>query len=86
MLLEDKTSTPAYAANGVLTGTTADAAGTTLRNIYVFGSNKVGGDGSHAAEIILMPDQTYTISLTNDESTAKALILHLDWYEHTDKI
>ena len=86
MLLEDKTATPAYTANGVLTGTTADAAGTTLRNIYVFGSNKVGGDGSHAAEIILMPDQTYTISLTNDEATAKALILHLDWYEHTDKI
>ena len=86
MLLEDKTATPAYTANGVLTGTTETAAGTTLRNVYVFGSNKVGGNGEHDSEIILMPDQTYTISLTNDESTAQALILHLDWYEHTDKI
>ena len=86
MLLEDKTSTPAYAANGVLTGVTVVGAGTTLRNVYVFGSNKVGGNGEHDSEIILMPDQTYTISLTNDEATAQALILHLDWYEHTDKI
>ena len=86
MLLEDKTATPGWTANGVLTGTTAVGAGTTLRNVYVFGSNKVGGEGSHSQEIILMPDQTYTISLTNDEATAKGVILHLDWYEHTDKI
>ena len=86
ILLEDKTATPAWTANGVLTGTTADAAGTTLRSIYIFGTNKVGGDGVHDSEIILMPDQTYTISLTNDEATAKGAIIHLDWYEHTDKV
>ena len=86
MLLEDKTDTPNWTANGVLTDATADAAGTSLRDVYIFGTNKVGGSGEHGAEIILMPDQTYTISLTNDEATAKALILHLDWYEHTDKI
>ena len=86
MLLEDKTDTPNWTANGVLTDATAVGAGTSLRDIYVFGSNKVGGTGNHGQEIILMPDQTYTISLTNNESTAKQLILHLDWYEHTDKI
>ena len=86
MLLEDKTATSDWTANGVLTDVTAVAAGTTLRNVYVFGANKVGGNGEHDAEIILMPDQTYTISITNDESTAKAMILHLDWYEHTDKV
>ena len=86
ILLEDKTDTPNWTANGVLTDATAVGAGTSLRDIYVFGSNKVGGGGSHRQEIILMPDQTYTISLTNDEATAKDLILHLDWYEHTDKV
>jgi len=86
ILLEDKTATPDYTANGVLTGTTEVSAGTTLRNIYVFAANKVGGTGEHDAEIVLMPDQTYTISLFNDEAQAKKLILHLDWYEHTDKI
>ena len=86
VLLEDDTDTPYWTANGVLIDATAVAAGTTLRNVYIFGSNKVGGEGSHNTEIILKPDETYTISLTNDEATAKDLILHLDWYEHTDKI
>jgi hypothetical protein len=86
VLLEDDTDTPNWTANGVLIDATADAAGTALRDVYIFGSNKVGGEGDHGAEVILMPDQTYTISLTNDEATAKDLILHLDWYEHTDKI
>ena len=86
MLLEDRTDTPNWTADGVLTDATAVGAGTSLRDVYVFGSNKVGGTGSHGQEIILMPDQTYTISLTNNEATAKQLILHLDWYEHTDKV
>ena len=84
VLLEDKTATPDYTANGVLTDATAVGAGTTLRNVYVYGTNKVGGDASHDAEIVLKPDETYTISVTNDEATAKGVILHLDWYEHTD--
>ena len=85
MLLEDKTDTPNWTANGVLTGVTAVGAGTALRTVYIFTDRKVGGDGSHQSEIILMPDQTYTITLTSDDG-AKALILHLDWYEHTDKV
>ena len=85
MLLEDKTATPAFTANGVLSGVTEVGAGTALRTIYVFGERKVGGEGLHSAEIILMPDQTYKMTLTSDDG-AKALILHLDWYEHTDKI
>ena len=86
VLLEDDTDTPNWTANGVLIDATAVAAGTVLRDVYIFGSNKVGGEGDHGVEVILMPDQTYTISVTNDEATAKDLILHLDWYEHTDKI
>ena len=86
VLLEDKTDTPNWTANGVLIDATADAAGTTLRNVYVFGTNKIGGEGNHDTEIILKPDETYTISVTNDESVAKKIILHLDWYEHTDKV
>lgn len=86
ILLEDKTATPTYTANGVLVGTTAVGAGTTLRNIYVFSVNKTTAAGNHDSEIVLKPDETYTISLTNDEATAKDAILHLDWYEHTDKI
>lgn len=86
MLLEDKTATPAYTANGVLTDATASGAGTSLRSVYIFAGAKVGGDASHDQEIILKPDETYTISVTNDEVTNQKLILHLDWYEHTDKI
>ena len=86
MLLEDKTDTPNWTANGVLSGVTVVGAGTTLRSIYIFGTNKVGGGADHGNEIILKPDETYTISLTNDEATAKGVILHIDWYEHTDKI
>ena len=84
MLLEDKTATPAFTAGGVLTDATAVGAGTTLRNVYVFTEKKVGGDSSHDSEIILDVDETYTISLTNDELTDQSLILHLEWYEHTD--
>ena len=85
VLLEDKTSTPAWAANGVLTDATAVAAGTALRTVYVWGDKKVGGGGQHDAEIILKPDETYTMTLSSDDG-AKGLVLHLDWYEHTDKV
>ena len=85
VLLEDKTATPAFTANGVLTNVTIVSVGVALREVYVFSDRKVGGDGSHQAEIILKPDETYVMVLTSDDG-AKALVLHLDWYEHTDKI
>jgi hypothetical protein len=85
ILLEDKTATPNWTANGVLTGATAVAAGTALRTIYVFGDKRVGAQADHSAEIILKPDETYAMTLTSDDGS-KGLVLHLDWYEHTDKV
>lgn len=85
VLLEDKTTTPNWSANGVLTNVTAVAAGTAIRTLYVFGDKRVGALASHSNEIILKPDETYTITLTSDDGN-KGLVAHLDWYEHTDKI
>lgn len=85
MLLEDKTATPAYTANGVLVDATADAAGTAISTHYVFGIKQSGGLGGVAREeLILKPDETYAVTLTSDDGN-KGLQLRLLWYEHTDK-
>ena len=83
ILLEDDTDTPNWTAGGVLTDVTNTDAGTALRTVYVFTDKKVGGDGAHDQEIVLAPDETYQMTLTSDDG-AKNLVLHLDWYEHTD--
>lgn len=84
MLLEDKTATPSYTADGVLTNATAVGAGTTIREIYTFTSKQGGGSTlSTREELVLKPDETYAITLTSDDGS-KGLQLRIEWYEHTD--
>ena len=84
MMLEDKTATPAYTANGVLTNVTLVGAGTMIRELYVFVAKQAGGgDLSSREELVLKPDETYIIRLTSDDGS-KGFQLRIEWYEHTD--
>jgi hypothetical protein len=83
ILLEDKTATPAYTANGVLLNATLVGAGTTIREIYSFVNKLAGGALATREELVLRPDETYIIRVTSDDGS-KGLQLRLEWYEHTD--
>ena len=87
-LLEDKTATPAFTADGMVLNPTGLNVGSalSLRKLYAFGtvarpfSSGVRADN----EIILMPDQTYALVFTaNGGSNAGNLACV--WYEHTDR-
>jgi hypothetical protein len=83
VLLEDKTATPAFTADGVLTNVTGISGGSVIREIYSFTSKQTGGSSGTRDEIVLQVDQTYVIALTSDDGS-KGLQLRLEWYEHTD--
>ena len=83
MLLEDKTATPAYTADGVLTNVTGISGGAVKREIYTFAGKQVGSDLATREELVLKPDETYVIVLASDDGS-KGLQLRTEWYEHTD--
>lgn len=73
-----------FVANKVVEDPTSPTGGTMVWDNYWFSESKSGATGSHNSELLLEPDQTYYIKLTNDEGTAQPCFLSIDWYEAED--
>lgn len=84
ILLEDKTATPDYTANGVLLNATTVVTGDIVDTVHAPGTKQSGGaSGSKREELVLKPDETYRVFLGSLDGS-KDLFLKLLWYEHTD--
>jgi hypothetical protein len=83
ILLEDKSATPSFTANGVLINVTNIAGGAIGRAFYTFSGKNVGGESGARQEMILAVNETYVLLLTSDDGS-KGLQLRVEWYEHTD--
>ncbi len=83
-LLEDKTATPAFTANGMLLMPTITDVGTVICRIDAFGAaNKKANGARGHNEFILKADTVYAIRFTAVGAANKGQLI-LDWYEHTD--
>ena len=84
MLLEDKTSTPSFTADGILSNVTTVDDGAIVRELWEFsGKQAGGGDIQTREELVLAPDTTYVVTRDSDDGS-KGLQLRLEWYEHMD--